>query len=447
MAQVKINPAAQAGAPKGSRPFNRANLDRNKIILWLVLAIVLLILPFASKPFFELFGPTVFSSTVSAVNSTLLFVLLALGLNIVVGYAGLLDLGYAAFFAIGAYTMGFLTARGSKLFDLLHTNPLTEVLTNFWVALILSFLMAALFGVLLGAPTLGLRGDYLAIVTLGFGEIVPITINNLTQVTGGDTGLSGLTQPDLFGYQFSASSLEGWYLVTLLVVFFSIFMIRRLVNSRIGRAWMAMREDEIAAAAMGINLVKTKLLAFGLGASFAGFSGAIFANSLGSANPSQFKFDVSVLILSMIILGGMGNLWGVIAGAVVLSMSDRYIIPFLTEQVRHFADSIQLQTSIVNGTRVTEPSAIKDILTNVGTNSRLLIFGVILVVMMLVRPEGLFPNSRRKMELRAAPADDPQALIPTDPMTQADEFRSINYNPSDVTDQSGNPDGDKDIKA
>lgn len=437
--QVKINPAVPAGAPKSPRPFNRADLERNKIILWVVLAAIFLALPFVSRPFFDLFGPTVFSSTASAVNSTLLFILLALGLNIVVGYAGLLDLGYAAFFAIGAYTMGFLTARGSPLYDVIHLN--------FWVALPISFLMAALFGVLLGAPTLGLRGDYLAIVTLGFGEIVPITINNLTTLTGGDTGLAGLEQPNFFGIQFTASTLEAWYLVTLIVVFFSIFMIRRLVNSRIGRAWMAMREDEIAAAAMGINLVRTKLLAFGLGASFAGFAGAIFANSLGSANPSQFKFDVSVLILAMIILGGMGNIWGVIAGAIALSMSDRYIIPFLTEQVRHLADSIQLTTSVVNGTRVTEPNPIKDILTNVGENSRLLIFGVVLVTMMLVRPEGLFPNARRKMELHVAAPDDPQALIATDPISQADSFRSINYNPSDVTEQSGNNDGDKDIKA
>jgi branched-chain amino acid transport system permease protein len=439
MAQVKVNPAAPAGAPKSPRPFNRADQERNKIILFAVLAVIFLALPFISKPFFDLFGPTVFGSTVSAVNSTLLFVLLALGLNIVVGYAGLLDLGYAAFYAIGAYTMAFLTARGSPLYDTFHTN--------FWIALPISFLMAALFGVLLGAPTLGLRGDYLAIVTLGFGEIVPITINNLTKLTNGDTGLSGLEQPGFFGFQFTSSTLEAWYLVTLLVVFFSIFMIRRLVNSRIGRAWMAMREDEIAAAAMGINLVRTKLLAFGLGASFAGFSGAIFANSLGSANPSQFHFDVSVLVLAMIILGGMGNLWGVIIGAVALAMSDRYIIPFLTEQVRHLADSIQLQTSIVDGVRVNEPNAIKDILTNIGTNSRLLIFGLVLVVMMLIRPEGLFPNSRRKMELQSAPPDEPQALIATDPLTQADEFRSINYNPSEVTDQTGNNDGDKDIKA
>lgn len=438
MAEVKTQPSLGVGNPNGPKPFNRANQERNKIILWVVLAIVLLALPFVSRPFFELFGPTTFSSTASAVNSTLLFVLLALGLNIVVGYAGLLDLGYAAFFAIGAYTMGFLTARGSPLYDTFHTN--------FWVALPISFLMAALFGVLLGAPTLGLRGDYLAIVTLGFGEIVPITINNLTKVTGGDTGLSGLEQPSVFGYQFNASSLEGWYIVTLLVVFFSIFMIRRLVNSRIGRAWMAMREDEIAAAAMGINLVKTKLLAFGLGASFAGFSGAIFANSLGSANPSQFKFDVSVLILAMIILGGIGNLWGVIFGAVVLSMSDRYIIPFFTEQIRHIADGIDLTTTVVNGVRTTQENPIKDILTNVGTNSRLLIFGLILVIMMLLRPEGFFPNSRRKMEFHAAPVDDPLPFMAaqTDPLANTEAGQSINYNPSVTEEDGSGPNNNKD---
>ena len=442
-----MNPASTVKTPnpKGPGTFNRVSQQRNKFILWGVLAVILIALPFISRPFFEIFGPTTFSSTASAVNSTLLFVLLALGLNIVVGYAGLLDLGYAAFFAIGAYTMGFLTARGSPVYDALHSNSFLSIFTNFWVALPLSFLMAALFGILLGAPTLGLRGDYLAIVTLGFGEIVPITINNLTAVTGGDTGLSGLEQPNFFGYQFNASSLEGWYLVTLLVVFFSIFMVRRLVNSRIGRAWMAMREDEIAAAAMGINLVKTKLLAFSLGASFAGFSGAIFANSLGSANPSQFKFDVSVLILAMIILGGMGNLWGVIAGAVVLSMSDRYIIPFFTEQVRHFADSLKLNSNVINGTLVSEPNPIKDILTNVGSNSRLLIFGIILVVMMLIKPEGLFPNSRRKMELHVASPDDPLPFISasTDALSDTEAGQSLNYNPS-ITEETG--DGNKDDK-
>jgi branched-chain amino acid transport system permease protein len=294
--------------------------------------------------------------------------------------------------------------------------------------------MAALFGVMLGAPTLGLKGDYLAIVTLGFGEIVPITFNNLTKITGGDTGLAGLQQPKvaLIDFQFSSSTLEAWYLVALAVVFFSIFMVRRLVDSRIGRAWMAMREDEIAASAMGINLVRTKLLAFGLGASFAGFGGAIYANSLGSANPSQFKFDVSILVLAMIILGGIGNFWGVIFGAVALRMTDVYIIPFFTEQVRKYADTIQLESKVVDGVRVTDVNIMKDILTNVASNSRLLIFGAILVIMMLTRPEGLFPSGRRKMELHAGDDKDLQPFISgsDDPLDKAASDHSLTFNPS-----------------
>jgi branched-chain amino acid transport system permease protein len=425
MAELKSPPAQQTlNAPKPARPFNRLDKERNKIIGFLVLAVFFIALPFFSRPLLGIFGPTVFSDTISAVNSTMIFVLLALGLNIVVGYAGLLDLGYAAFFAIGGYTMGFLTAERSPLYNTFHTN--------FWVALPISFLMAALFGVLLGAPTLGLRGDYLAIVTLGFGEIVPITFNNLTQLTGGDTGLAGLEQPSFFGFQFSSSTLEAWYLVALAVIIFSIFMIRRLVDSRIGRAWMAMREDEIAASSMGINLVRTKLLAFGLGASFAGFAGAIYANSLGSANPSSFRFDVSVLVLSMIILGGLGNIWGVIFGAVALAMSDRYVIPFFTGQVKSFADSIQLDSKLVNGVLTTEPNVWKDILTNVGTSSRLLVFGLVLVIMMLLRPEGLFPSGRRKMELHAAEDSDIQPFISVseDPLSRANETHSLTYNPS-----------------
>jgi branched-chain amino acid transport system permease protein len=195
---------------------------------------------------------------------------------------------------------------------------------------------------------------------------------------------------------------------------------------------------------MGINLVKTKLLAFSLGASFAGFAGGIYANSLGTANPSSFQFDVSVLVLSMIILGGMGNIWGVIAGAVALAMSDRYIIPFLTEQVRKVADGITLNTTLVNGVRTPEPNLIKEILTNVGGNSRLLIFGTVLVVMMLFKPEGLFPSGRRKMELHAGAPDDPQPFVggSSDPLDKADSFHSLSYNPS-VTEETEETDEDR----
>jgi branched-chain amino acid transport system permease protein len=437
MAEIKTQSLPGSAAPEPIRPARKTAQERNKILILSVLAVFFLALPFILEPVLAIFGPTTFTVTQSSLNITLIFVLLAVGLNIVVGYAGLLDLGYAAFFAIGAYTMAFLTSSQSPLYN-------TPLHTNFWVALPLSFGMAALFGILLGAPTLGLRGDYLAIVTLGFGEIVPITFNNLNTVTGGNSGLGGLEQPSFFGFHFTASTLTAWYIVALLVLYFSIFMIRRLVDSRIGRAWMAMREDEIAASSMGINLIKTKLLAFSLGASFAGFAGAIYANSLGTANPASFQFDVSVLVLSMIILGGMGNIWGVIAGAVALAMSDRYIIPFLTEQVRKVADGITLNTTLVNGVRTPEPNLIKEILTNVGGNSRLLIFGIVLVVMMLFKPEGLFPSGRRKMELHAGSPDDPQPFIggSSDPLDKADSFRSLSYNPS-VTEETEETDEDR----
>jgi branched-chain amino acid transport system permease protein len=437
MAEIKTQSLPGSAAPKPIRPATKNAQERNKILILSILAVFFLVLPFILEPVLAIFGPTTFTVTQSSINITLIFVLLAVGLNIVVGYAGLLDLGYAAFFAIGAYTMAFLTSSQSPLYN-------TPLHTNFWVALPLSFGMAALFGILLGAPTLGLRGDYLAIVTLGFGEIVPITFNNLNTVTGGNSGLGGLEQPSFFGFHFTASTLTAWYIIALLVLYFSIFMIRRLVDSRIGRAWMAMREDEIAASSMGINLVKTKLLAFSLGASFAGFAGGIYANSLGTANPSSFQFDVSVLVLSMIILGGMGNIWGVIAGAVALAMSDRYIIPFLTEQVRKVADGITLNTTLVNGVRTPEPNLIKEILTNVGGNSRLLIFGTVLVVMMLFKPEGLFPSGRRKMELHAGAPDDPQPFVggSSDPLDKADSFHSLSYNPS-VTEETEETDEDR----
>ncbi|NWJ95086.1 MAG: branched-chain amino acid ABC transporter permease [Chloroflexi bacterium] len=371
----------------------RITRERNKLIAFAVLFVVAMLYPLVGRPIFALFDPnnkTLFGDITASLNTTLIFTLLAVGLNIVVGYAGLLDLGYAAFFAIGGYTMGFLTSQQSPLYD-------TPFHTNFWVALPISFLMAALFGVLLGAPTLGLKGDYLAIVTLGFGEIVPITFNTLNKITKGDSGLAGLIQPNLFGFQFTASTVEAWYWLAILVVALSIFLARRLIDSRVGRAWMAMREDEIAASAMGINLVRTKLLAFGLGASFAGFAGAIAANSQGSANPSQFRYDVSIFVLSMVIFGGIGNLWGVIAGSFILSLTDRLLIPFFTGLVKNYAEGIELTTQIdANGVRVTEPNIWKDILTNVGSDSRLFIFGLILVTMMLLCPEGLFGINWKK---------------------------------------------------
>ncbi len=201
---------------------------------------------------------------------------------------------------------------------------------------------------------------------------------------------------------------------------------------------MAMREDEIAASAMGINLVRTKLLAFSLGASFAGFAGAIAANSQGSANPSQFRYDVSIFVLAMVIFGGIGNLWGVIGGSFVLVLTDRVIIPFFTRAVSNYASTLPETTSVdAGGTLITEPNVVKEILTNIGTDSRLLIFGLILVLMMVIRPEGLFPSGRRKMEMHTGDPDDVQAFVAVsdNSLEGAATSHSINYNPA-VTESS-----------
>jgi branched-chain amino acid transport system permease protein len=311
-----------------------------------------------------------------------IFILLALGLNIVVGFAGLLDLGYAAFFAIGAYTVAILTSPRSPVPGLLPFQ------VDFWVALVLGFFIAALFGVILGAPTLRLRGDYLAIVTLGFGEIVPVVFRNATNVTQGERGLSPIDQPTIFGLTFGNDSVRWWYLL-IAVGFLIVFMARRLRDSRLGRAWMAMREDEIAAASMGIDLVRTKLGAFALGASFSGLAGVIFASRYSFAAPSQFEFGTSVLLLAMVILGGIGNIWGVILGGLLLGVFDRILAPRATGFFRGLADTTGL-----------------DFLASIDlSKSRYLIFGLTLVLMMLLRPEGILPTEQRRAEMRADTPD------------------------------------------
>ncbi len=298
------------------------------------------------------------------------FVLLALGLNIVVGMAGLLDLGYAAFFAIGSYSYAMLASQQFGL----HVP--------FWVMLFVASGIAAIFGILLGAPTLRLRGDYLAIVTLGFGEIVPQTFLNLAQYTNGPNGISSLDQPSLFGHAFGFSATPYYYTLLLLIVL-GIAVAVNLQQSRLGRAWMAIREDELAARHMGINTTSAKLSAFALGASFSGVAGVAYAAKLSLVSPDQFQFNVSVLVLSMLVLGGMGNIAGVIVGSFVLSFINSFLLP----QSTSLAHSIGL--------------------ANVDfTNYRFMLYGVILVAMMLFRPEGLIPSRQRKAELRE-PLTDP----------------------------------------
>src|SRR5580658_2035781 len=260
------------------------------------------------------------------------FVLLALGLNIVVGFAGLLDLGYAAFFAIGSYAFALLA------------SPQLGIHLPFWLLLFLASGIAALFGILLGAPTLRLRGDYLAIVTLGFGEIVPQTFLNLTQWTGGPNGIGPLDQPVLFGYRFGLNALP-YYVLILVLIALAVWLANNLRTSRLGRAWMAIREDELAAAHMGINTTATKLAAFSIGASFSGLAGCAYAAKLQLVSPDQFQFNVSVAILSMLVLGGMGNIPGVIVGSLVISSLDRFILPQLTNFAQGVGISIDLTNS------------------------------------------------------------------------------------------------------
>ena len=324
------------------------------------LGVVLLVYPFVDRN----------NAHVDFLANAGAFILLALGLNIVVGFAGLLDLGYAAFFAIGSYSYAMLA---SQQFN-------THV--PFWVMLFVASAIAAVFGILLGAPTLRLRGDYLAIVTLGFGEIVPQTFLNLSDYTNGPNGISSLDQPSLFGHSFGISSATPYYFVLLALIAFAVFVSRNLQDSRLGRTWMAIREDELAARHMGINTTIAKLSAFALGASFSGLAGVAYAAKLSLVSPDQFQFNVSVLVLSMLVLGGMGSITGAIVGSFVLSFINSFLLPQSTTLVHAIG------------------------LTNLDfTNYRYMIYGVILVGMMLFRPGGLIPSRQRRAELRVSTAD------------------------------------------
>ncbi len=339
---------------------------------------------------------------IDSVANALSFAALALGLNIVVGMAGLLDLGYAAFFAIGAYFYGVLSSfqlqpewttfwepfawlglvarmPGPGTVDVVHTT------LSFWLAIPLAGVLAAGCGILFGAPTLRLRGDYLAIVTLGFGEIVPIVARNWTGLTNGAAGLNGVAPPSLGGTSFGVDSTPYYYVAVALVAGL-IFVSTRLRDSRVGRAWMAIRDDEIAAGAMGVNLVRFKLLAFAIGASFAGMTGVFYVAKLQTATPEMFGFPVSVMILVMVVLGGMGSVWGVVLGAMVLQLLQSWFLQDLTEWIHQFGTFTGL-----------------DILQKVDlVQSIELIFGIILVLMMLYRREGLIPAHRKGAALTFA---------------------------------------------
>jgi branched-chain amino acid transport system permease protein len=341
-------------------------------LVWVGFALVgiaLALLPFALAQ--------VGTTWVRITNYAILYVLLALGLNIVVGFAGLLDLGYIAFYAVGAYTYALLA------------SPQFNLHLPFWVILPIGAAVAALFGVILGAPTLKLRGDYLAIVTLGFGEIIRIFLNNLSRpvnITSGPQGIARIDPFTLDGFSFGAyetflglefsAPIKYYYLLLALALGIIVVNVR-LQNSRVGRAWEAIREDEIAARAMGIDTRNLKLLAFAMGASFGGVAGGMFSAIQGFISPESFVLVESIMVVCMVVLGGMGNIWGVILGALLLS--------FIPEILRWTVTPVQ---EALFGRMVIEPEVI-----------RMLLFGLALVLVMLFRPAGLLPSAVRKREL------------------------------------------------
>ena len=357
-------------------------MKQNKLPLYVAGALALLALPFLLQGFGN--------AWVRIADVALLYVLLALGLNIVVGYAGLLDLGYVAFFALGAYMFGLLASP-----HLTETFPAIAAMfpeglhMSFWIVVPLAALVAGAFGVILGAPTLKLRGDYLAIVTLGFGEIIRVFMNNLdhpVNITNGPKGLNEIDSVKLFGVDlgkslnvggYEVSSVTLYYFLFLVLVIFAIIISHRLQLSRIGRAWMAIREDEIAAKAMGINTRNMKLLAFGMGATFGGVSGAMFASFQHFVSPESFGLMESVMIVAMVVLGGMGHLPGVVLGAILLAA--------LPEVLRYVASPLQA----MSGGRI-DASILRQLL-----------IALAMIIIMMIRPRGLWPSPEHGKSLLA----------------------------------------------
>ncbi|MDQ8033226.1 ABC transporter permease subunit [Bordetella genomosp. 1] len=347
----------------------RSGVNTRQLLAIALIGVVLAVLPFV----IGMAG----QSWVRILNFALLYVMLALGLNIVVGFAGLLDLGYIAFYAVGAYVWALLA------------SPHFGLHLPFWAILPISLALACLFGVMLGAPTLKLRGDYLAIVTLGFGEIIRIFLNNLNapiNITNGPQGINRIDPFKVGDFAFNRTETlmgirftgpEKYYYLLVGLTLLIILVCARLQNSRIGRAWEAIREDEIAAKAMGINTRNVKLLAFAMGASFGGVAGAMFAAMQGFVSPESFSLTESISILCMVVLGGMGNIPGVILGAIILAALPEFLRA-VVEPVQH----------LLFGAVVLDPEGI-----------RMLLFGLAMVCVMLFRPAGLWPSAVRKREL------------------------------------------------
>ena len=372
--------------------------------IWVVPAVIILglLYPFLEQSLSTLPLIGDFMPTTGTVVVMIAFTMMAVGLNIVVGYCGLLDLGYVAFYAVGAYTAGWLASQhfeqvtfhlGSSV-----NNDLVGIHVTMWVVLIIAGLLTMLAGIIIGLPTLRLRGDYLAIVTLGFGEIIPQVVRNgdsfggfnLTNGTFGiapidPVGFPVLSSLGFFPENFQTSdNRERWYyIIAFLLLLFTVFCSVRLRDSRLGRAWIAIREDETAAAAMGVPLMKTKTWAYALGAFFGGIAGAYYASFKSGAFPADFYFNISVFLLCMVILGGMGSVWGVIAGAMILGYLDREGLATI-------------------GSKIQDAGLEFD-----PTKYQFGIYGIIIVAMMLIRPAGLIPERRHRIELEEGVHDTP----------------------------------------
>ncbi len=318
-----------------------------------------------------------------AASSLAIYMLLALGLNVVIGFAGLLDLGYAAFFAIGAYACASLS------------SPAHHIHLPLWLLIFIGAAVASVFGAILGAPTLRLRGDYLAIVTLGFGEIVPdLATNNVFNLTGGPNGISGIDQPSVGPVHFATS--PQWYYWSLLVLSIAVVvLLRNIQHTRVGRAWVALREDEVAAAATGINTTATKLLAFAIGASVSGLAGAFYGSLVTIVSPDDFSFSISIAVLSIIVLGGIGNIAGVILGSFVLT----FVIFWALQHMNEWSATVS-QTFNLPG------------LASINFSSyTYIVYGAALILMMLFRPGGLLPSRARRVELETGGESESLAAV------------------------------------
>jgi branched-chain amino acid transport system permease protein len=392
-------PAAQLQAPRFASPDRIRKWGIPALVLGLIVLYPVLLENFT---WFSDFFVGRLGMDMDTTFQMAVYVMLALGLNIVVGYAGLLDLGYVAFFALGAYTLGWF---GSGLFATknIHfldvgNNAIPGIHLSFWVVLPIAGLICAIAGVIIGWPTLRLRGDYLAIVTLGFGEIIPDVFRNGDDIAGHNltNGVRGITQLDRPGfgatlndatsgffpdrYSSLPDELKPWYYTILVMVLITIFVNLRLRDSKMGRAWIAVREDEVAASAMGVPLMRTKLWAYSIGGIFGGLAGAVYGSFINGIFPTSFSFQISVIVLVMVVVGGMGNIWGVIVGASLISWLN--------------FSGLGKIGNFLNGVL---PGTSHDVEI---TKYKYGLFGVLLILMMLFRPEGLIPSARRKAEFK-----------------------------------------------